>query len=238
MNGCKLSSGFEFNCCKNPDRIKKLFCNECEESKEPTEFYPRKTSKTGYRSVCKVCFQKQNKINYKLAAEKYKNRPEGTPAESKPCTRCKKWRTPDEYPNSYTTKSGKRSICKVCKGKENTKYPSKKKTDSSLLKPFYIDGVKYKRCSGCEDPHLFTNFHSLAKGKYGVASICKICAKKYRKESDSLKGKYSSTPSLTKPDKNIGIFPRKKKVLNTALNARFRKVQKKIESDKCQKKTW
>jgi len=103
-------------------------CNKCDELKEVSEFFKRKTSKDGYRNDCKVC---ANKLEFKRKDKRKEKRQsrEIITEGKKVCRICELEKDMSEFHIKRGTIDGHRSECKECVKGIQKKYddPEKRK---------------------------------------------------------------------------------------------------------------
>ena len=124
--------------------MKTKVCTRCGLEKPVSEFTPRKNSKCGYYSACRVCYS----LDYRV----YAGPPVDITGLTKICTKCGLEKLLTEFPIRKSRKCGRYSMCNVCANVINKQYRGSHideikiyKKEWDLLNPEYavIHNKKY-----------------------------------------------------------------------------------------------
>ena len=107
---------------------------------------------------------------------------EKTETQLKQCNKCKKWKDRSKFSRNRGRKDGLSGRCKQC----DRDYRCRKFGKGRVLRKYstyeeihrVVDGVKQKRCRGCETWKAESEFYKKQKHKDGLAIWCKECADK------------------------------------------------------------
>ena len=149
-------------------------CSKCKQWKDETEF-SKGNLPDGLNSICKECDKNRaaalRKPRDLYAYEKYNEQGQ------KQCSRCKQWKSTDNFCICTANKDGLSHYCRQCQHE----YDMKRRETPYI--PNYLqhkDGKKF--CLACKTWVLETDFHKSRQSKDGLSSRCKFCQQKYDKE--------------------------------------------------------
>nr|QBK93324.1 MAG: hypothetical protein LCPAC404_00280 [Pithovirus LCPAC404] len=125
------------------------FCVKCKKAKIVDSDHPMK------RGVCKDCQDE------KILLE--------TNTKEKQCSRCKRYKSLEEFRKSTTGKYGRNGKCRICEAER----------DKELIEEALASGITKKKCSKCKVDKPLDNFYLTNRGLYGRYSICKLCKGKH-----------------------------------------------------------
>lgn len=189
-------------------------CSKCKKEKPATSmfFTKNRTSKSGFRSTCKLCSNKT-----KIKPDYYNESGELL----KYCSVCKKFYPANKkyFHENNRNKNGLYSKCKECQNKISRDLDNKIRNSSN------IDDYKnkYKECTKCGNKYPATKDYFVKQigRKYNLSSHCKNCrknnAKIYRKKPEYNEGiRYK-----LKNDKNFAIKMRLSSRIRTAVKNQY-----------------
>lgn len=138
-------------------------CSKCGKELSLDDFHKRKSSKDGYRGVCKVCV----KLYIKNRVAKLNLVP--TIGIEKVCIHCNILQPLNNFYKNSNTKDLHDSTCKTC-----IKHNIKNKVDNFDLNSIIIT---HKICSGCNIDKSINEFNIDKGHSDGHVSRCKTCTK-------------------------------------------------------------
>jgi hypothetical protein len=174
--------------------VKLKRCTKCKRWKKESEFRKDRTRKDGLRIYCKACdsasarkrYQKNGKsrkaVRDYLRYEERHRTVRGS--REKLCSRCKKWKTEDDFSRHSKSRDGLSFSCKEC---DRKRYEPNRKTGRRYLRyeerHRVVDGVKQKRCSTCKRWKARSDFYKDSRYKDGLEGRCKKCMGKANRDS-------------------------------------------------------
>jgi hypothetical protein len=87
----------------------------------------------------------------------------------KRCPKCATWKTESEFSKSRSTKSGLRSLCKVCSATANKRVRDRNKNRENIVIP------STKTCFHCKKSKPGSDFYKSKVMKDGLQGRCKSC---------------------------------------------------------------
>lgn len=144
-------------------------CTKCKQWKDEIEF-SKGNSPDGLNTVCKLC-DKTRAAMFRKPRELYAYEMYNEQGQ-KQCSKCKQWKSVDNFSNCTASKDGLSHYCRQCQHE----YDMKRRETPYI--PNYLqhkDGKKF--CLTCKTWVLETDFHKSKQSKDGLSSRCRFCQK-------------------------------------------------------------
>lgn len=148
-------------------------CTKCKQWKDEIEF-SKGNSPDGLNTVCKLC-DKTRAAMFRKPRELYAYEMYNKQGQ-KQCSRCKQWKTIENFCICTANRDGLSHYCKHCQHEYDVKR-------RGSYTPNYLqhkDGKKF--CLTCKTWIAESDFYKSKQSKDGLSSRCKFCQQKYDRE--------------------------------------------------------